>query len=134
MHQHVAAPVFSSAPVSRLRLAERLQRGLWTLTGLYLLAGVVWLLLGNRMLDLAGAPQPERWSDAGFLLISSVVIHLVLRRFAQQIVEEHGELAQSLALLQAKFHALPSPAWIYDLATLRILDANPAALEFFGWE
>lgn len=59
MHQHVAAPVFSSAPVSRLRLAERLQRGLWTLTGLYLLAGVVWLLLGNRMLTWPARPSPS---------------------------------------------------------------------------
>ncbi|WP_164737139.1 PAS domain S-box protein [Xanthomonas arboricola] len=134
MPHPVAAPAFSSAPVSRLRLAERLQQGLWTLTGLYLLVGVIWLLLGNRLLHLAGAAMPERWSDASFLLVSSVVIHLVLRRFVALIVEEHAQLAQSEAVLQAKFLALPSPALIYDLATLRILDANPAALEFFGWE
>ncbi|MCF5951573.1 hypothetical protein, partial [Xanthomonas perforans] len=51
MQQPVAAPAFSSAPVSCLRLAERLQQGLWTLTGLYLLVGVIWLLLGNRLLN-----------------------------------------------------------------------------------
>ncbi|MGL6686140.1 DNA-binding protein, partial [Xanthomonas hortorum pv. gardneri] len=77
MPDPVAAPAFSSAPVSRLRLAERLQQGLWTLTGLYLLTGVVWLLLGNRLLHLAGAAMPERWSDASFLVVSSIVIHLV---------------------------------------------------------
>ncbi|MFA0923577.1 sensor histidine kinase [Xanthomonas fragariae] len=134
MHHPVAAPAFSSAQVSRLRLAERLRQGLWTLTGLYLLIGMVWLLLGNRLLNPSGAAMPERWSDASFLVVSSIVIHLVLRRFATSIVDEHAQLAQSEALLQAKFLALPSPALIYDLATLRILDANPAALEFFGWE
>ncbi|MCF5919261.1 PAS domain-containing protein, partial [Xanthomonas perforans] len=134
MQQPVAAPAFSSAPVSCLRLAERLQQGLWTLTGLYLLVGVIWLLLGNRLLNLAGAAMPERWSDASFLVLSSIVIHLVLRRFTGLIVDEYAQLAQSEALLQAKFLALPSPAFIYDLATMRILDANPAALEFFGWE
>ncbi|KAB7771848.1 PAS domain-containing sensor histidine kinase [Xanthomonas maliensis] len=136
MPQPVAAPepAFSSPPVSRLRLAERLRGGIWTLTALYLLAGVVWLLLGNRLFDLAGMPAPERWSDASFLVVSSVVIHLVLRRWVGLIVDEQDQLAQSQALMLARFHALPSPAWIYDLATMRILDANPAALEFFGWE
>lgn len=121
-------------PPSPACLAERLQQGLWTLTGLYLLVGVIWLLLGNRLLNLAGAAMPERWSDASFLVLSSIVIHLVLRRFTGLIVDEYAQLAQSEALLQAKFLALPSPAFIYDLATMRILDANPAALEFFGWE
>lgn len=134
MQQPLAGPARSSAPVSCLRLAERLQQGLWTLTGLYLLFGVMWLLLGNRLLNLAGTVMPEHWFDAGFLVVSSVVIHLVLRRFMRLIVDEHAQLAQSEALLQAKFMALPSPAFIYDLATMRILDANPAALEFFGWE
>lgn len=91
---------------------------------------MIWLLLGNRLLNLAGGAMPERWSDASFLVLSSIVIHLVLRRFTGLIVDEYAQLAQSEALLQAKFLALPSPAFIYDLATMRILDANPAALEF----
>ncbi len=70
---------------------------------------MVWLLLGNRLLNLAGAAVPERWSDASFLVLSSIVIHLVLRRFATLIVDEYAQLAQSEALLQAKFMALPSP-------------------------
>ncbi|KFA35192.1 DNA-binding protein, partial [Xanthomonas vasicola pv. musacearum NCPPB 4384] len=111
-----------------------MQQGLWTLTGLYLLIGAVWLLLGNRLLNLAGAAMQERWSDTSFLVVSSIVIHLVLRRFTGVLVNEYAQLAQSEALLQAKFLALPSPAFVYDLATMRILDANPAALDFFGWE
>ncbi|WP_038895335.1 PAS domain-containing protein, partial [Xanthomonas vasicola] len=134
MQQPLAAPAFSSVTVSCLRLGQRLQQGLWTLTGLYLLIGAVWLLLGNRLLNLAGAAMQERWSDTSFLVVSSIVIHLVLRRFTGVLVNEYAQLAQSEALLQAKFLALPSPAFVYDLATMRILDANPAALEFFGWE
>ncbi|MEE7559637.1 PAS domain S-box protein, partial [Xanthomonas sp. Kuri4-2] len=110
----------------------------WLLTLLYLAFGGVWLLAGDGLAQLGAGRAGDYHrllglEGAAFIGLSALAIHLGLRRWARGLVQEHDALARSEALLREKFHALPGPAWVYDLATLRIRDANPAALEFFGW-
>ncbi|MFT4246785.1 MAG: PAS domain-containing protein [Pseudomonas sp.] len=67
-----------------------------------------------------------------FILFTAGGLYLAMRRLGHRLLREHVALAQANALAQQQFHALPCPAWVYDLDTLGILDANQAALEFFG--
>jgi len=125
-------------PVSGQRLARRLRAGIWTLTGIYLALGMTWLLVGDALVRLARPDTSgmHRWfglEGAIFVVLSALLLHYGLRRLAGVLQDEHQALAHSEALLQEKFHALPCPVWAYDLQTLRILDANPAALAFFGY-
>jgi PAS domain S-box-containing protein len=123
--------------LSGQRLAARLRTGIWALTGAYLALGLTWLLAGDTLVRLA---RPDAASfhrllgldGAVLVVVSALLLHYGLRRLAAVLGREHDGLVHSVALLQEKFHALPVPVWAYDLQTLRILDANPAALAFFG--
>ncbi|HYG05681.1 MAG TPA: PAS domain S-box protein [Stenotrophomonas sp.] len=125
-------------PVSGQRLARRLRSGIWVLTGCYLALGLTWLLAGDTLVRLArpapaSAPHLVMLSGAAFVVVSALLLHYALRRLAGVLQQEHALLARSQAQLHEQFHALPCPVWAYDLQTLRILDANPAALAFFGF-
>lgn len=123
--------------LSGQRLAARLRTGIWLLTGAYLALGLTWLLVGDTLVRLAhpDAAQFHRLlglDGAVLVVVSALLLHYGLRRLAALMGREHDTLVHSVALLHEKFHALPVPIWAYDLQTLRILDANPAALTFFG--
>lgn len=123
--------------LSGQRLAARLRTGIWVLTGAYLALGLTWLLVGDTLVRLAhpDAAQFHRLlglDGAVLVVVSALLLHYGLRRLAALMGREHDTLVHSVALLHEKFHALPVPVWAYDLQTLRILDANPAALTFFG--
>ncbi len=123
--------------LSGQRLAARLRTGIWVLTGAYLALGLTWLLVGDTLVRLAhpDAAQFHRLlglDGAVLVVVSALLLHYGLRRLASLMGREHDTLVHSVALLHEKFHALPVPIWAYDLQTLRILDANPAALTFFG--
>ncbi len=123
--------------LSGQRLAARLRTGIWVLTGAYLALGLTWLLVGDTLVRLAhpDAAQFHRLlglDGAVLVVVSALLLHYGLRRLAALMGREHDTLVHSVALLHEKFHALPVPIWAYDLQTLRILDANPAALTFFG--
>jgi len=132
----LAAPFAS--PVAGQRLARRLRDAIRAVTGAYLALGLLWLLAGHRLLGLARpewaqAHRQFEWEGGVFVLASGVLLYLSLRRLSASWLREHVALAQTAAHLDEKFHALPCPVWAYDLATLRIVDANPAALAFFGY-
>jgi len=125
-------------PLSGQRLARRLRAGIWVLTAAYLALGLTWLLAGDTLVRLA-RPDPANFhrllglEGAAFVVASALLLHYGLRRLAGLLQDEHAALAHSQAQLHEKFHALPCPVWAYDLQTLRIIDANPAALAFFGY-
>ena len=127
------------SPLSGQRLARRLHGSIWTLTAAYLALGLTWVLAGDCLVKLAQPGDAAAYhrlfglQGAGFVVLSALLLHLALRRFGARLQAQHDALAHAEAILREKFQALPCPAWAYDLQTLRILDANPAALAFFGY-
>src|SRR5690242_17029536 len=123
--------------LSGQRLALRLRTGIWALTGAYLALGLTWVLAGDTLVRLA-RPDAAHFhrllglDGALLVVVSALLLHYGLRRLATMLGGEHDTLVHTVDALHEKFHALPVPVWAYDLQTLRILDANPAALTFFG--
>lgn len=113
-----------------MRLRTRLVGGsLAIAVGFGLLVGLwVWA----RKLLLAPGTPVSGFEALAFILLASGGLYVAMRRLGTPLLRGHAELARAEALAHERFHALPCPAWVYDLDSLRILDANPAALEFFG--
>ncbi|MBB6365968.1 MULTISPECIES: PAS domain S-box protein [unclassified Xanthomonas] len=131
----------SSLPIqatSGMRLAQRLDRGIWRAVLLYVLLGLA-LSIGSDLVLAHFVDDPgtlialQLVNDALFLALTAVALYYLLRPLVRAAVQAHTRLALSEAGYRQMFHANPSPMLVYDLETLRILDVNPAAVAFFGW-
>ncbi|MXV33450.1 PAS domain-containing sensor histidine kinase [Xanthomonas sp. LMG 8989] len=121
-----------------MRLAQRLDRGIWRAVLLYVLLGLA-LSIGSDLVLAHFVDDPgtlialQLVNDALFLALTAVALYYLLRPLVRAAVQAHTRLALSEAGYRQMFHANPSPMLVYDLETLRILDVNPAAVAFFGW-
>ncbi len=80
--------------------------------------------LGERW--MLGDSQPERLDDGSVLWHGYVTDITELKRGAQV-------LADSEKRYRALFDTNPSPIWVYDLETLRVLAVNEAAILHYGY-
>lgn len=114
-----------------LRLRTRLLRGVWAITVGYAVAVGLWALV-EGLLQPGPAGSARGLTVLAFILVSGTALHLAMGLLVRRAMADHDVLARAEGLQREQFHTLPCPAWVYDLSTLRMLDANPAALEFFG--
>ncbi len=70
---------------------------------------------------------------ATFILFSTVVLYVVLRRHAVRLGASQTELLASLSRYRELFEASPDPMWVYDLDTLSFLAVNDEAVTKYGW-
>ena len=70
---------------------------------------------------------------AAFVLLSTVVLYVVLRRHAVRLGASQTELLASLSRYRELFEASPDPMWVYDLDTLSFLAVNDEAVTKYGW-
>jgi PAS domain S-box-containing protein len=125
-------------PSSDLRLAQRLDRGIWRAALLYLLLGLVWSL-GSDLLLVGLVDDPRTLAilnlvnDTVFLLLTAVALYFLLRPLVRGATQVHARLALSEDGYRQMFQANPSPMLVYDPDTLLVMDVNPAAVAFFGW-
>ncbi|PPT90583.1 DNA-binding protein [Xanthomonas theicola] len=121
-----------------MRLAQRLDRGIWRAALLYLLVALAWSL-GSDLLLARFVDNPRTLAmlhvanDVAFLLLTAVALYCLLRPLVRGTVQAHARLALSEADYRQMFQANPSPMLVYDMETLRVVDVNPAAVTFFGW-
>ncbi|WP_241544466.1 PAS domain-containing protein, partial [Xanthomonas translucens] len=127
-----------TSPSSGMRLAQRLDRGIWRTALLYLLLGLIWSL-GSDLLLVRSVDNTHTLAilqlvnDAVFLLLTAIALYCLLRPLVRGAVQVHAQLALSEAGYRQMFQANPSPMLVYDPETLRVVDVNPAAVAFFGW-
>lgn len=123
---------------SGMRLAQRLDRGIWRVVLLYVLLGLA-LSIGSDLVLAHFVDDPgtlivlQLVNDALFLTLTAIALYYLLRPLVRAAVQAHTRLALSEAGYRQMFHANPSPMLVYDLESLRILDVNPTAVAFFGW-
>ncbi|MBN6150120.1 PAS domain S-box protein [Xanthomonas sp. AmX2] len=121
-----------------MRLAQRLNRGIWQIALLYLLLGLLWtlgtdLMLAQLVTDARTLAVLQLVNGVLFLLLTAVALYCLLRPLVRGTVQAHDRLAMSEAGYREMFEANPSPMLVYDLERLQIIDVNPAAVTFFGW-
>ncbi len=114
-------------------------RGIGLICAVYLLLGVAWILFSDLLIEaVTSSPDAitrfQTIKGGLYVVVTSLLLYLLLRPLAAQANEAYGQLARSEAAQRELFESNPSPMWVYDLQTLRILKANYAALEFFGWD
>lgn len=101
----------------------------WAL-GLYVVCG-----LGALLLARVWAVDTSMWVWGGllFVLLSAVLLALLLMPRARQLARAQHGLADAAAIYRQMFDRNAGMMLVYELESLRILDANPAAVAFFGW-
>jgi PAS domain S-box-containing protein len=70
---------------------------------------------------------------ATFVVLSTAVLYLLLRRHGRRLAASQTELLASLSRYRELFEASPDPMWVYDLDTLSFLAVNDEAVTKYGW-
>jgi len=128
-----------TASPSASPLARDLRRDRWRVVGLYLVLALVWILSSDAAVqvladDLQTAARWQTLKGAFFVVGSAALIYLLLRPLAQHVLLTHARLESSETRHRQMFAGNPGPILVYDLESLAILDANPAASALFGWD
>ncbi|CCP11609.1 sensory box histidine kinase [Stenotrophomonas maltophilia SKK35] len=127
------------APVSDPRMAQALSRDRRRVVLSYLVMALAWMIATDGAVQ-ALVPDPQQaalWQGlkgAFFALASAGLLYLLLRPLAEHVLQTHARQQASELRLRQMFEGNPGPILVYDLDTLAILDANPAACATFGWE
>ncbi|MCD7100237.1 PAS domain S-box protein [Stenotrophomonas sp. MMGLT7] len=118
---------------------RRWRPGVGWICAIYLLLGALWILLGDALIqaiasDPAAIFRLHTTKDLLYVVATALLLYLLLRPFVARATAARATQEQSEAAYRELFESSPSPMLAYDLQTLRILEANRAALAFFGWE
>ncbi|WP_305805167.1 PAS domain S-box protein [Stenotrophomonas sp. YIM B06876] len=97
---------------------------------LYLLLGLGWALLGSTgSVDAVS----RDWESVTFVVLSALMLALLWLPQARRARRAHAQLGDTASHYRQMFDRNAGLMLVYDLESLQILDANPAAVEFFGW-
>jgi len=122
-----------------LPLAAPAARGLvWRIPLFYVLLGICWILFSDQAIaalfdDPQAITRLQSWKGAGYMVATGALLYLLLRPLVERLLDAQQRIMDSEARYREMFEANSSPMWTYDLDTLRIHDANPAASDFLGW-
>ncbi len=128
-----------TAPVPDPRMAQALGRDRRRIVLSYLAMALAWMIATDGAVT-ALVPDPQQaalWQSmkgAFFALASAGLLYLLLRPLAEHVLHTHARLQASELRLRQMFEGNPGPILVYDLDSLAILDANPAACTTFGWD
>lgn len=119
-------------------LAQALRRNRRRVVLSYLLLALIWILCSDAAVlvltgDMATAARWQTTKGAFFVISSAALIYLLMRPLAMHVLDAQAQLAHSETRHRQMFEGNPGPILVYDLETLAILDANPAATALFGW-
>jgi PAS domain S-box-containing protein len=99
---------------------------------LYLLLSACWILFGDGIIVFlssisdVGKEKLEILNGIFFILITAALLHFGIQK-------QQATLLASEKQFKDLFYSNPTPMWIYDLATLKFLDVNEAAVGVYGY-
>ncbi|HYG15569.1 MAG TPA: PAS domain S-box protein, partial [Bacteroidia bacterium] len=102
----------------------------------YIIIGCTWVLVGDTILEFLMGKR-EFSSEQVFIyntvkgLLYILITGLALYFFTNQAIRTTSGLEKQYRTL---FEDNPNPMWVYDVATFKILAANKAAIEIYGYE
>jgi diguanylate cyclase (GGDEF)-like protein/PAS domain S-box-containing protein len=83
---------------------------------------------------LRDGPSAVAWAAAAVVLaVPTVGVHLLLAWNRSRVDAVEAALERAEERMRLLFHSSPEPMWVYDEASLAIVDVNPAAVHAYGW-
>jgi diguanylate cyclase (GGDEF)-like protein/PAS domain S-box-containing protein len=70
---------------------------------------------------------------AGVAVLPALLVRTVLRRDRRRALQARAALSAAEDRTRVLFDASPEPMLVFDQATRRVVDANPASVEAYGW-
>ena len=101
------------------------------LAGSYAVIAALWILVSDSALAALGLPEAAlarfgALKGLGFVMVTTVALFVVTRRFARESAVREREYRELFA------HN-PNPMWVYEIDTLRFLAVNDAAIVKYGY-
>jgi PAS domain S-box-containing protein len=110
-----------------------MRSGAFKIAAIYTIAGLVWIALSDKILNLA-----EGKMEVSFILFISSIkgfAYVILTGFIlyKLILSYNSRLLESEKQYRSYFEANPSPMWIYNRRTLNFTAVNNAAIANYGY-
>jgi PAS domain S-box-containing protein len=105
----------------------------------YAVVGALWVLFSDRALQyfagLSHEAVDEIQIDKGlfYVLVTAVLMWWLVRRALGAVAEAERARYESESRYRQIFEKTTSVCLLVDVATLRLVDVNPAAVFFYGW-
>jgi PAS domain S-box-containing protein len=108
------------------------------IVGAYAVVGGLWIVASDALLlrlpiDPNLHSQLSVEKGLAFVLVTAALLGYLLNRELGAREGDQAALHDSEARYRQLFNASPQPMWVFDLATLRFLAVNDAAIASYGW-
>src|SRR5574340_1140053 len=104
----------------------------------YAVVAGLWIVVSDAAVhDLAVAPTVHAhlsvYKGLAFVAVTALLLAYALKRDLDARERDQAALRDSEARYRKLFDANPQPMWVFDLATLRFVEVNDAAIAGYGW-
>ena len=105
----------------------------------YAIFGSVWIYYSDGIwahltnLPFAELARLQTVKGLVFVGLTSLLVWYMVREAMRQVAEAEAARGASEARYRQIFERSTSVTWVLDTTTMRIVDANPAAVMFYGW-
>lgn len=105
----------------------------------YAIFGAAWVVFGDQIwLQLTNLSHEElgrlqTFKGLVYVALTSALIWYMVRRAMSEVARAEAARGKSEARYRQIFERSTSVTWVLDVASMRIVDANPAAVMFYGW-
>jgi diguanylate cyclase (GGDEF)-like protein/PAS domain S-box-containing protein len=120
-------------------------RSSWRVSLVYAACGALWILFSDRAAELlfpdhAAYALAQTWKGWFFIAFTTLLLHLLIRREWTRLAAQkteldalRGALVANEKLYRQLFEDNPLAMWIYDIASMRVLAVNEAAIRRYGY-
>ena len=119
------APATTSSGALRIALVFAVCSMIWI--------GVTDSLIPRLSIDTSSWLAVSRMKGFVYVALCAVLLFVLVRRQHRRMVETNERLARQKEDFRAVFSVNPHPMWLYDVATLRFIVVNAAAVRAYGF-
>lgn len=104
----------------------------------YAVFGATWVVFGDRIWSHLDLPPDtlirlQTGKGLAYVGLMSLTVWYLVRRASRAVEQAEAARGASEARYRQIFERSTSVTWVLDVASMRIVDANPAAVMFYGW-
>lgn len=110
-----------------------MRSGAFKIAAIYIVAGLLWITLSDKMLDWASGTMDvplvlfiSSVKGFAFVLVTGFILYRLILYCNRRLEESESQY-------RSYFEANPSPMWIYNRRTLNFTAANNAAIATYGY-